>query len=282
MNWLFKYLLLIFVLVSCKQKNNINYPSLIKGDWISKTTQPDSPKKPLVFSFEDSVSSINNPLYDYTKYHINENILTVQPDTLFYPQAIEKKFYISFVDRDSLKLSPIFSNEHKSETIRFEKLKAKNSFVVKEIYFLSSGCFGTCPSMLLKIDSSRRLFFLGRSHTEIKGSYYGVINKSMYKSLIDKIQHLPIDSLQLKYEAGWTDDQICGVKIVAANKTIISSAYGYDKEPVELRILFTYLMNLYKYSNLKKDIFLKKKTLKKTKGLRILLSIDLLNQKDLL
>jgi hypothetical protein len=268
MNWLFKYILLVLAVASCKQKNKINYTPLIKGDWISKTTKPGYPQKPLVFSFEDSVSSINNPLYDYTKYDINENILTVQPDTLSYPQTITKKFYISFIDKDSLKLNPIFSTEQKSKSISLEKIKTKNNLVVQEIYFLSSGCLGACPSMLLKIDSSRRLFFFGRSHTEIKGSYYGIINKSMYKSLIDKIQHLPIDSLQLKYEAGWTDDQICGVKIVTANKTIISSAYGYDKEPVELRILFTYIMNLYKYTNLKKDDFLKEENFKKDEGFK--------------
>lgn len=70
------------------------------------------------------------------------------------------------------------------------------------------------------------------------------------KSEINSIQ---LDSLKQMYSANWTDDQTCGVIIKTKDKTYESSAYGFDKEPIELRILFHKLMELYKSVELEKD-----------------------------
>ncbi|MER3328309.1 MAG: hypothetical protein RIF34_01935, partial [Candidatus Kapaibacterium sp.] len=57
----------------------------------------------------------------------------------------------------------------------------------------------------------------------------------------------------------WGHDQTCGVKIQFEDNSIESKAYGYYKEPIELRILFYYLMNLYHDVELTKNPSVEKK-----------------------
>ena len=58
---------------------------------------------------------------------------------------------------------------------------------------------------------------------------------------------------------------------ITKEKNMLSKAYGYDKEPIELRILFNYLLNLYKHTILKKDDFLNEASFEIDKGFQNIL-----------
>jgi hypothetical protein len=83
--------------------------------------------------------------------------------------------------------------------------------------------------------------------------YSGTLSKKDLEIIKSEINSIELDSLKKRYSANWTDDQTCGVSIKTKNKTYESSAYGFNKEPIELRILFYRLMELYKNMELKKD-----------------------------
>ena len=116
-----------------------------------------------------------------------------------------------------------------------------------------TGCFGTCPSMYLEIDSMGNFFFEGKNFTEKEGLYSGILSDDELKIIKSEINSIQLDKLSELYMARWTDDQTCGVSIKTKDKTYESSAYGFNNEPVELRILFHKLMELYKTIELKKD-----------------------------
>ena len=133
------------------------------------------------------------------------------------------------------------------------KIKPQNSVTPAKVYFASSGCFGSCPAMFLTVDSNRNIQFYGTAYTNLKGGYNGTIPLKEYELLLEKVRSLNLVALQKHYDAGWSDDQTCGISIITPGKTIRTAVYGYDKEPVELRILLNYMMQLYQYCDLKKN-----------------------------
>ena len=50
----------------------------------------------------------------------------------------------------------------------------------------------------------------------------------------------------------WTDDQTCKFEINIEDTIFETRVYGFNVEPLELRILFNELMEMYKFSELKK------------------------------
>jgi hypothetical protein len=113
--------------------------------------------------------------------------------------------------------------------------------------------------MYLELDSLGNLLFDGQYHTDKEGLYSGKISAAELKLITTKVQAIQLDSLESNYSASWTDQQTCGVRIQTKDNTYQSSAYGFNKEPVELRILFHKLMELYKYAKLNKDSTIRKK-----------------------
>lgn len=107
--------------------------------------------------------------------------------------------------------------------------------------------------MYLEIDSIGNLYFNGKNYTEQKGFYFGKLSKKDFEAIILNINSINIGSLEEKYDAHWTDDQTCGIFIKTTDTTYKSSAYGFDREPIELRILFHKLTEVYKNVTLKKD-----------------------------
>jgi hypothetical protein len=241
------------VFMSCSNWSSPGYFSMLQGDWVSNRSEFSNRIRPFVFSFSDSLCSPFNPWYNYSAFSIKENVLTVQADSIASSEKVSSDFLILKVNEDSLVLQPRTAEGELGEPIRLGKIEAKNAMVPVEIFFASSGCFGSCPSLFLKVDSGNHVQFYGERYTDSTGSYTGAITKVEYNAIISRIHNLNIDSLKTNYEAGWTDDQTCAVMITAPGMQIHASVYGYDKEPVELRILMNYLAKLYKRIHLKKN-----------------------------
>jgi len=263
-------LFIVFGLFGCSQgqtKIDIPIKEKIKGNWKTEYFKDGWKKTAFIFTFQDSTCSYLYPWGEYSKYWFNG-------DTLNIKERIRKRrnnisggkltyqFLIDSITTETLFIQPItqetedlfkYSKEHNFDRIQLSKIKEQYDWKIERIGFYSTGCFGSCPSMYIEIDSIGNVLFNGKNYTEKEGLYSGTLSKKEFEIIKSEINSIQLDSLKKMYSANWTDDQTCGVSIKTKNKTYESSAYGFNKEPIELRILFYRLMELYKNLELKKD-----------------------------
>lgn len=264
----------MIVFFSCNQtKTEIPVKEKIKGNWKTEYFNVDRKVTTYIFTFQDSTCTYLYPWGEYSNYWVDG-------DTLNIKEQIDKrrsnasrgeityKFLVDNITSENLILKPITKDTkklfEKSEEFDFNKIqmtKIKNQFdwKIERVGFYSTGCFGTCPSMYLEIDSAGNFLFDGNYHTYKDGLYSGKLLETDYESVISLINSIELDRLKNMYFANWTDDQTCGVLIKTNDTTYQSSAYGFDKEPIELRLLFHKLMELYKNVELQKDSTIEEK-----------------------
>ncbi len=156
------------ILFSCTSDTKVKNRTIIKGDWASERVNTGFGNIPLIFCFNDSMCTAKTPFNRFTRYSLEDNILIVQPDTVNDPDAEQLKYTIAKLTADSLFLQPVVNDTMRKKHIRMEKIKEANSLVPEKIFFTSSGCYGSCPSMILEIDSSRNFLFYGILYTEAK------------------------------------------------------------------------------------------------------------------
>jgi hypothetical protein len=264
----------ILILVVCialfcaceSNKTKKNYRD-IQGDWFSEVIKSNWKDFRLMFSFEDTLCTYLDPWGEYTNYRIKDSLLFIKEtnfrreiDTISNQQTYV--FKIVTFGNEKLRLIPYSKetevlldqyNDFKKDTVTFYKVKTKNNIVPSKISFFSSVCYGICPSIIIEIDSSKRILYYGYAFTEKKGGYKGIISSRQYSIILNKIRNLELDSIKEDYSASWTDDQTCGIVIDYENKSLYSRVYGFDKEPIELRILFHKLMEVYKSIDLERD-----------------------------
>ncbi len=251
------------------QNTSSTLKETIKGNWKTEYYRWHIDSIPikdiaLVFTFEDSTCSYLSAQGTYAKYWLRHDTINIktQPHTRnnnIRDNEIIYKFLIGSTSANNLTLIPVTENTklllepYYIDTIQLAKIKKAFNWRIKRIGFFSSGCFGTCPAMYLEIDSTNNLFFKGIHYTENKGLYSGKLSQQTLEAIKSDINSIALDSLKRMYYARWTDDQTCGVRIKTVDTTYESGAYGYDKEPIELRILLHRLIELYKHVDLKKD-----------------------------
>jgi hypothetical protein len=251
---------------SCTLNEEKTYNEKIQGDWISETFPSNWKDVRFIFSFEDTLCTYLYAWGEYTNFKIKDNLLFIEETKFDLDDSLTNKktytFKIIKLNNDTLQLNPfteetklLFSSYDKinKDTITFYKVKAKNSIVPSNVSFFSSGCFGSCPSIILEIDSSRNVKFYGRSYVKLKGGFKGTLEFNDYSIILKKIRNLQLDSIKEYYSASWTDVQTSGIVIDYDNKSLNSLVYGFDKEPIELRILFHKLIEIYKSIDLEKD-----------------------------
>lgn len=223
----------------------------IKCDWQGIIKNADTFRNiNRYMSFEDSLCTGTDWGFNL-KYYLNH-------DTVFIEDAARDnhpkyQYAILKLTNDSLVLLSPATKEKPADTVTLSKIRKKNTIKPSAIYFASSVCFGDCPSMYLKIDSSRTLAFFGEFFTDNVDGFSGKLTADQYETILDQINNLPVDSLKDFYHAPWTDDQTCGVAIESGGKLIKSTAYGSFKEPVELTILLDKLIDIYHQVSLHRD-----------------------------
>jgi len=263
-------LILIIGLIGCSQsqkKTSIPITQKIKGNWKTEYFKTNWKETAYVFTFQDSTCSYLYPWGQFSKYWIEGDTLNIKERTRKRRNNISGgkivyQFLIDSITNETLFLKPLsnktkelFRNEKEQnlELIKLSKIKENRDWQIERIGFYSTGCFGSCPSMYLEIDSIGNLLFNGKYYTEKEGLYSGVLSTKELETIKSEINTIQLDSLKKMYSANWTDDQTCGISIKTKDKTYESSAYGFNKEPIELRILFHRLMELYKKVEMKKD-----------------------------
>ena len=247
---------LLIVFYSCQ---DIIYESKdLEGEWISTTNSRT------VFSFKSDKCSYFSPTGNFAHYIIDGNQLIIT-DSIKRRKKLKVKKYKFSIDRldddnltlitDSITLKTQFKYSNPSEYDTFELQKLNPNFVPKysKFEFESSQCYGTCPSMKLVIDSSGNITYEGRAYTERNGFYSGKLSTEQINSLKRKLGYLNLGSLKTNYSAMWTDDQTCKFEIHLEDTILKTRVYGFTEEPLELRILFNELMEMYKLSELKQD-----------------------------
>ena len=258
--------MILIGLFGCSQtqtKTVIPISEKIKGDWKTEYFKENRIETAHIFTFQDSTCSYLTPVGEFSNYWITGDTLNIKERTHKRGKYINngKNIYQLLIDSITTKilyLKPITDQtkelfDYKNEVIKLSKIKKYRDWRIERIGFYCTGCFGSCPSMYLEIDSIGNILFSGNNHTEKKGFYSGVIPKKEMEILKSKINNIQLDSLNNRYFANWTDDQTCGMIIKTKSKTYECSAYGIYKEPIELRILFHRLTELYKNVALKKD-----------------------------
>jgi len=240
-------------LFSCHQQPAHNNQRVdVTGDWIGPidTLTHRNSQTPYL-SFEGSICSGSLP--DTFMYHM-------QNDTLYLRALTGNKtgetipFGIRQLTPDSLTLLAAKHIDYIPDTMVLSKVKAKNNITPSAIYFASSGCFGSCPIVSVEIDSSLNILLYGTlTFPDAEKGYKGVITRTDYNALVDKIKMLPLQTLQPAYRAPWTDDQTLALALQARDSVISSAAYGHYKEPMELYLLFNKLISVCRNARLHPD-----------------------------
>ena len=139
------------------------------------------------------------------------------------------------------------------DTLVFVRTYPKNSGNFESIEFETTGCYGTCPIMKLKIYKNGTVSYEGIDYTEKNGYYSGRLTGAQLNFVKRNLSYLNFRTLDEHYEAMWTDDETCKISIRLKDKIIKTFVYGFDKEPVPLRIFINELKKLYKNIDMKKD-----------------------------
>ena len=242
-----------------------NY-ELLQGNWVS-IGELDAHENPMLFTFWNNTCSYIYPFGQYSTFEMIGDTLRIlergrirQGDTLggkllydfLLTNLNENRAILTPINRESRDL--LFHTDYAdSTTITLQRIEKKNNIIPNVVSFGSTGCFGFCPSQVIEVDTNLNVKFVGGMYANPEGSYSGTIDQGVYDRLLSLVNHLPVDSIQEHYSAGWTDDQTCGLYMVYGNDTLHTSAYGFDKEPIELRLLFHFMMELPQLAQLQPD-----------------------------
>lgn len=266
-----RHLIIVIVLavttLSCLNEASRTAPIItaeqLQGDWVTASFPSEiADSLPLIFCFEDSLCSYMKPWGNYTRYALRDDTLVIYDRHRLTDKPYSLRYEITGLTSKELRMVPLQGQaaellkryrEWTGDTLVLNKILPKNQIVPKRIVFDSSPCFGTCPILALEIDGIGNVKFLGTNYTGHKGGFTGRLSADQYAHLLRQIRALPLDNLKLEYAAPWTDDQTCCLMIEHADGKISSCAYGFDKEPVALRILFHKLTGLENMISLKAD-----------------------------
>ena len=164
-------------------------------------------------------------------------------------------FKIIKLTYDSLVLKPLSDYAKRisgnNETFNFvDSANTYNQdFKFEGIFFSGTSCLGSCPGMMLEIDSAGNMFFFGKIHTgKYKGLYRSKLSSENFNKLIDILKRSSLDNFP----------EHMGVAIDAPEYNFVFFYNGKKKEsegtfvPYFNRDLLDFLLDCYKSSGLKK------------------------------
>lgn len=100
-----------------------------------------------------------------------------------------------------------------------------------------SGCFGSCPAFLLRLDRDGRATWEGRAYSEPGGNRTGSVGLVDFARLCWFAEELELERLAGTYRAPWTDDQTTTIRLVEpGGKSIVFEDYG-RQAPIEVQAL---------------------------------------------
>lgn len=229
---------------------------------------PEGEVRPLnpyvIFSFQDSSCIAFNMFNSYLPFSIDKDKLHFYAYNKNFDK--EKRLTLKIISLNDSLLKVSIGNpatkyafirdmreENYRDTIVFQKIRKKNDVTPSLISFYSSGCFGTCPSFALEIETSGRFKYFGDAYTEKVGGYKGQISEPDYKRLLNLVHCLPLNSMKDHYAANGTDNQTLSLSLYSQGKWKDVYVYSHSDEPVELRMLLDYLFQFGRYIEAQPD-----------------------------
>lgn len=100
-----------------------------------------------------------------------------------------------------------------------------------------SGCYGSCPSYLLRLTRAGVATWEGRAYSEPGGARTGSVGLLEFGRLCWFIEKLDLERLAGSYSASWTDDQTTEIRLVKTNGTVISFEDYGRRAPIEVQAL---------------------------------------------
>jgi hypothetical protein len=88
---------------------------------------------------------------------------------------------------------------------------------IKELYFSTSGCYGTCPIFEIKLTNNRDLEYNGKGFTKHTGKKILKLDKSDFENLIGLLEYSELKKHKNSYSVNWTDDQTGKLKVIFEN-----------------------------------------------------------------
>lgn len=269
-------LILIFTLVSCKQKSKNDYENKIIGEWkyvmeLEKPNKNGNIPPPPPFGSQEVGYEFNiNGNFDYKlgffKYvksdenHQSKNIYLGNTSNYKIENDSLKLFDLSSEKWDSYKIVSIkfdtlkiINSEGKIDKFHKLNYKLDNSKSFDKIIVSSTGCYGSCPVTDIEIDKNGDVIYKGGYYSSIKGDYKSKISKELFSKINLSFLKSNWTSLENEYISNWTDDETVYVTFVK-NGRIIKTIKDYGrKAPTEFIWAYTPLRFLQQNIKLEKN-----------------------------
>ena len=245
----FFFVSIMVTIICCCQR-----PLSITGDWVNPETK-------FFLSFTDSTVAIWN-WSDFLSYRIEQDVvISKKEDTIKragYGEVM--RITVNAWDTllrfqrigDTLKID-FFEDTYYNTVVqqKLYRLAPKNTDTFDSILFVSTMYFGNRPAMELMIHSDGRTYYHGKQYAEKQGYYSGLLSKNMFETILTKFRQVDFDKMDSNYMEGITHAQSRHIVKYDKGKRHHIHVYGFEDEPLELNILFRYLMELYKVTDLK-------------------------------
>ncbi len=117
-----------------------------------------------------------------------------------------------------------------------EELKAAwNGYPYDSIQLERTECLGSCPAYVVTLHKGGRAEFEGKAHVNRLGLHSGKIDPWTFGRLCYALDQMKFDTMQLSYNAPWTDSPTTIVRVtrVGASDPISVSDYG-NYGPIDL------------------------------------------------
>lgn len=251
------YLTALFavVLLSCTtyQKNNL-LGTWRRAPYVIDEPVISIPHNSVLIFLNDSLVDTKYPYFQKVYNELGERRIQflgtvtkykVEQDSLSFfnlaDSSWSKPRYIEVLTNDSLVIS---GNGGRSRYGRFS-YDVSPEPLFDEILLSSSGCFGACPIINIRIKSNGDVVFLGERYVDNIGFFIGHLSREDYNKIEYEFKIARIDTLSQSYSAAWTDDESILTTFVK-NGRIVNSIDNYGHSAPDelewasqtLRVLF--------------------------------------------
>ena len=155
----------------------------------------------------DSIAEIGDEKVLIFKTDIQEFDDTEYLDTIIKKSEVRNENFEYKIDSLTVKFG---------ELVEYQNSKPKLD-KIKEVYFSTTRCFGSCPVFEIKLSSDGTLNYNGIRFTNHSGLKTFKLNQTDYKNLTGLIEYAQLKKLKNSYSVDWTDYQTGILKVTYEN-----------------------------------------------------------------
>lgn len=183
-------------------------------------------------------------------------VVKITSDSLFiHPQTKYSKVFIENTDKSYITKFHVNSDYvelYESDIYSFvsESTLHDSTLRFNGLYFSSSTCYGSCPSMEFEIDSLGNINFEGRMNTgKFKGNFLGKLTNEQLDSFIDLLKSSALDYMPEQLVGGIDFPNYNLIILYNGKRKEIKGGHRY---PFFNKPLYKFLLSIYKVTEMKK------------------------------